>query len=59
MDVKVEILGASNATTSAFFKAYSKVSPKIKRVKSQEQMELVKQATQAMEQLLQTFEKDK
>lgn len=59
MAVKVEILGASNSTTSAFFKAYSKVSPKIKHIKTDDQMELVKQATQAMEQLLQTFEKGK
>lgn len=47
----VEIEAGANPTVSAFFKAYSKVSPKLKKVKSKSDLLLVEQATDALNKL--------
>lgn len=47
----VSLEAAANDTVTAFFKAYTKVSPKLKKAKSKEAMALVEEATAAMNKL--------
>lgn len=47
----ISLEAASNDTTRAFFKAYTQVSPKIKKAKSKEALALIEEATAAMNRL--------
>jgi len=47
----VDLTAKANDTVSAFFKAYTRVSPKLKKAKSKEALALVEEATSALNKL--------
>lgn len=47
----VDLTAKANDTVSAFFKAYTRVSPKLKQAKSKEAMTLIEEATSALNKL--------
>lgn len=50
-DESAELTAKANDTVSAFFKAYTRVSPKLKQAKSKEALNLVEEATTALNKL--------
>lgn len=49
--VQAALIEGASETSTAFFKAYTKVSPKIKKAKSKEHLALIEEATTAMNKL--------